>query len=130
MTGPQRPHNLSELRDAIAEAAAGGTSLEISARGSKRELGRPIQAARTLDLSALSGIREYEPAELVLTAAAATPLAEIEAALAAKNQMLAFEPPHWNRLLGAGHAGSLGGALACNLAGPRRVKGGAARDHF
>lgn len=130
MTGPQRPHNLSELREAVAEAAASGTSLEVVGRGSKRALGRPIQAARALDLSAISGIRAYEPAELVLTAAAATPLAEIEASLASKNQMLAFEPPHWDRLLGAGHSGSLGGALACNLAGPRRIKSGAARDHF
>ncbi|MBV8536633.1 MAG: glycolate oxidase subunit GlcE [Alphaproteobacteria bacterium] len=130
MTGPERPHDLSELRDAIVEAAASGTSLEIAGRGSKQVLGRPIQASRTLDLSALSGIRAYEPAELVLTAAAATPLADIEAALAATHQMLAFEPPHWDRLLGVRHGGSLGGALACNLAGPRRIKSGAARDHF
>ncbi len=130
MTGPERPQNLSDLRDAIAEAAAGGMSLEVAARASKQALGRPIQASRMLDLSALSGIRAYEPAELVLTAAAATPLAEIEAALVANRQMLAFEPPHWDRLLGTGQGGSLGGALACNLAGPRRIKSGAARDHF
>jgi glycolate oxidase FAD binding subunit len=130
MSGPQRPYNLSDLRDTVADAAAGGISLEILGRGSKRALGRPVQAARALDLSALSGIRSYEPPELVLTAAAATPLAEIEAALAAKNQMLAFEPPHWDRLLGVQHPGSLGGAIACNLGGPRRIKSGAARDHF
>ncbi|HTP83731.1 MAG TPA: glycolate oxidase subunit GlcE [Alphaproteobacteria bacterium] len=130
MSGPRRPHNLSDLREAIAEATASETSLEISGRASKRALGRPIQASQVLDLSALSGIRTYEPAELVLTAAAATPLAEIEAALAANNQMLAFEPPHWDRLLAAQDSGSLGGVLACNLAGPRRIKSGAARDHF
>ena len=130
MTGPERPRNLSDLRDAVAGAAADGTSLEITGRASKQTLGRPIQASRILDLSALSGIRAYEPAELVLTAAAATPLAEIEAALAANHQMLAFEPPHWDRLLGTRQGGSLGGALACNLAGPRRIKSGAARDHF
>jgi glycolate oxidase FAD binding subunit len=130
MTGPQRPRTLSDLRDAVAEAAASGTALEVVGTGSKRALGRPVQAARVLDLSALTGVRFYEPAELVLTAAAATPLAEIEALLASKNQMLAFEPPHWDRLLGGSQPGSLGGALACNLAGPRRVKIGAARDHF
>jgi glycolate oxidase FAD binding subunit len=130
MTGPQRPRNLADLRDVVAAAAAGPTSLEVVGRGSKRALGRPAQAAQVLDLSALTGIRSYEPAELVLTAAAATPLAEIEGALAAKNQMLAFEPPHWDRLLGIQHSGSLGGTLACNLAGPRRIKSGAARDHF
>lgn len=130
MNGPQRPQTLSDLRDAVAEAAAAGTTLEVVGRGSKRALGRPPQAARVLDLSALGGVRSYEPAELVLTAAAGTALAEIEALLASKNQMLAFEPPHWDTLLGVSHTGSLGGALACNLAGPRRVKSGAARDHF
>ena len=63
-------------------------------------LGRPMQTPRTLDLSQLSGIRDYEPSELVLTAGAATPLAEIEEALAPNRQMLAFEPPDWRSLLG------------------------------
>ena len=130
MTDTVRPQSLADLGAAVAEAAAGGTSLEVVGRGSKRALGRPMQAARVLDLSALTGVRSYEPAELVLTAAAGTPLAEIEALLAAKNQILAFEPPHWDGLLGTAHTGSLGGALACNLAGPRRIKSGAARDHF
>ncbi len=130
MNGPQRPQSLSDLRDAVAEAASAGTSLEVTGRGSKRALGRPIQAARALDVSALAGVRSYEPAELVLTAAAGTPLAEVEALLASKNQMLAFEPPHWEALLDSSQGGSLGGALACNLAGPRRIKSGAARDHF
>ena len=99
--------------------------------GSKRALGRPVQAAHTLDLSRLSGIRDYAPSELVLTAGAATPLAEIERALAKHNQMLAFEPPGWGGLLGVEDAApTLGGVLACNLSGPRRVKAGAARDHF
>ena len=130
MTGPLRPHSLSDLRDAIAGATGSGTSLEVAGHGSKRGLGRPIQAARALDLAALTGVRSYEPAELVLTAAAATPLSEIEALLAAKNQMLAFEPPHWDRLLASDNVGTLGGTIACNLAGPRRIKSGSARDHF
>ena len=130
MNDALRPSTLSDLCDMVAAAAAGGTSLEIIGRGSKRALGRPVQAARVLELSALAGVRSYEPAELVLTAAASTPLAEIEALLAAQNQILAFEPPHWDALLDAPHAGSLGGAIACNLAGPRRIKSGAARDHF
>jgi glycolate oxidase FAD binding subunit len=130
MSDALRPSTLSGLRDVVAEAAAGGTSLEIVGRGSKRRLGRPAQPARVLDLSALAGVRAYEPAELVLTAAAGTPLAEIEALLAARNQILAFEPPHWEALFESQHGGSLGGAIACNLAGPRRIKSGAARDHF
>jgi glycolate oxidase FAD binding subunit len=77
----------------------------------------------TLDLSALSGVIDYAPAELVLTAHAATPLADIVALLAENRQMLAFEPP---ALPGA----TLGGTIACNVAGPRRLTAGAARDHF
>ncbi len=128
------PADINELRDAIGEALAAGEPLELVAGGSKRGLGRPMQTPHVLDLSRLSGIREYEPSELVLTAGAATPLAAIERALAAHGQMLAFEPPDWRRLLGgpgesAGEP-TLGGALACNLGGPRRVKSGAARDHF
>jgi glycolate oxidase FAD binding subunit len=125
------PSDLSELRDAVAEALAAEEPLEIVGGGSKRALGRPVQAAHTLDLSLLSGIRDYAPSELVLTAGAATPLAEIERALAKHNQMLAFEPPGWGGLLGVEDAApTLGGVLACNLSGPRRIKAGAARDHF
>jgi glycolate oxidase FAD binding subunit len=73
----------------------------------------------------------YEPAELVLTARAGTPLAEIEAAIEAERQQLAFEPPDYGPLYGGpAGAGTIGGALACNLSGPRRLKAGAARDHF
>ena len=125
------PADLNELRDAVAEALATEEPLEIVGGGSKRGLGRPVQAAHTLDLSRLSGIRDYAPSELVLTAGATTPLAEIERVLTEHNQMLAFEPPGWCGLLGADEASpTLGGVLACNLSGPRRIKVGAARDHF
>jgi glycolate dehydrogenase FAD-binding subunit len=128
------PADLGELRDAIGEGLAAEEPLELVAGGSKRGLGRPLQLPRTLDLSRLAGIRDYQPSELVLTAAAATPIVEIEAELAAAGQMLAFEPPDWGALLDlpASAAGrrTLGGVLACNLSGPRRVKAGAARDHF
>jgi len=128
------PVDLTELRDQVAGALASQEPVEIVAGGSKRGLGRPVQAAHILDLTRLSGIRDYAPSELVLTAGAGTPLGEIERALEEAGQMLAFEPPDWRGLLGAGEqdgAGpTLGGVLACNLSGPRRFKAGAARDHF
>ncbi len=128
------PTEITELRDAVCEALAAEEPLEVVAGGSKRLLGRPLQLPRTLDLSRLTGIRDYQASELVLTAGAATPLEEIEKALASAGQMLAFEPPDWGRLLDlpASAVGrrTLGGALACNLSGPRRIKAGAARDHF
>ncbi len=128
------PTTIDELRDAVGAALAADEPLEVVAGGSKRALGRPLQTPHTLDLGALAGIREYEPSELTLTAGAATPLDQIEAALADAGQMLAFEPPDWRGLLGGAGAPTgkptLGGALACNLSGPRRIKAGAARDHF
>jgi len=124
------PADLAELRDAVAGALAAEEPVEIVGGGSKRALGRPLQTPHTLDLSRLSGIRDYAPNELVLTAGAATPLAEIERALAASGQMLGFEPPDWRGLLGSGGEPTLGGALACSLSGPRRIKAGAPRDHF
>jgi glycolate oxidase FAD binding subunit len=128
------PAGLDELRDAIGEALAVEEPLEVVAGGSKRGLGRPLQLPRMLDLSRLAGIRDYQPSELVLSAGAATPIEEIDAALTDAGQMLAFEPPDLGALFGlppavAGRR-TLGGVLACNLSGPRRIKSGAARDHF
>jgi len=126
-----RPQDENELAEIVGYAAAENEPLELLGGGSKRGLGRPMRTPHTLELGAFSGIEAYEPAELVLTAGAATPLAEIEAALAAAGQMLAFEPGDWRGLLGTGAAApTLGGVLACNLAGPRRIRQGAARDHF
>jgi glycolate oxidase FAD binding subunit len=126
-----KPTSARELEAVVAAALAREEPLELVAGGSKRGLGRPLQLPHRLDLSAFAGISLYEPEELVLTAGAATSLAEIEAALDEKRQMLAFEPGDWRALLGtAGSAPTLGGALACNLAGPRRIRQGAARDHF
>ena len=124
------PTDIDELRDAVAGALAAEEPVEIVGGGTKRGLGRPLQTPHVLDLSRLAGIRDYAPSELVLTAGAATPLAAIERALAEAGQMLAFEPPDWRELLGSDGEPTLGGCLACNLSGPRRIKSGAARDHF
>ena len=125
-----KPGTVDELVQAVEWAVSGIHPLELVGGGSKRALGRPVQAEMTLDLSAFSGITEYQPEELQLTAGAATPLAEIEAALSDKNQMLAFEPADYSALLGSKAEATLGGVLACNLSGPRRIKAGAARDHL
>jgi len=125
------PTSIDELRETIGAALAAEEPVELVAGGTKRGLGRPLQTPHLVDLTRLSGIRDYAPNELVLTAGASTPLPAIDRALAAAGQMLAFEPPDWRALLGQAHGSqTLGGILACNLSGPRRVKAGAARDHF
>jgi glycolate oxidase FAD binding subunit len=122
------PSDARETADAVAWAAGGGHTLEIIAGGTKRALGRPMSTEHKLDLRGLAGVLSYEPAELVLTARPGEPMAAIEAALAASGQMLAFEPPDWRGLLGGAGEPTLGGVIACNGAGPRRVRAGAARD--
>lgn len=118
------------LAAAVAEAAAQKTALDVAGHGSKRGFGRPSNAGRRLDMSGLTGVTLYEPEELVLSASAGTPLAQIKALLVQNNQMLAFEPPDLGPLLGvAPDQGSIGGVFACNLAGPRRLSHGAVRDH-
>ncbi len=114
----------------VAEIIAGATgALEPVAGGTLRSVGKSV-AGELLDLSLLSGIVDYEPGELVLTARAATPLAAIESALAEHRQRLAFEPPDWGPLLGSPGRPTIGGVLAANASGSRRVVAGAARDHF
>ena len=138
-----RPDTPEQLRDLLAWAASESKRLEIVGSGSKRALGRPVAADHAVELGAFSGISLYEPDELVLSAGPSTPLAEIEAVLAEHKQQLEFEPPDYGPLLAAAadvqggspdrsnpQSGTLGGVLACNLSGPRRVKSGAARDHF
>ncbi len=125
-----QPADAGEATDMISWALAEKHPLEIVGGGSKRALGRPARTEHTLDVSRLQGIIDYEPAELILTAKAATPIVEIETQLAARQQMLAFEPPDWRALLGCRGEPTLGGVLACNLAGPRRARAGSARDFF
>jgi glycolate oxidase FAD binding subunit len=131
MADTMKPRDAKDVEAAVQWALAERKSIEIVGHGTKRALGRPAQVDTTLDLSGLTGVTLYEPEELVLSARAGTPLAEIEALADAKAQQLAFEPMDYGPLLGgaAGQA-TIGGVLAANLAGPRRIKAGAARDHF
>lgn len=125
------PITEEELAGCVRDAAAAGRKLRIIGQGSKSGWGQAIEADQEVSVSGFAGISDYEPAELVLTAGAGTSMAVIEQALAEKQQQLAFEPGDWAPLWGGGAgAGTIGGVLACNLAGPRRFQAGAARDHF
>jgi glycolate oxidase FAD binding subunit len=101
---------------------------EIVAGGTRRSVGKPLGDLPLLDVSGLSGIVKYEPQELILTAAPATPLAEIHQVLAAKNQRLGFDPADWSRLLNSNGVASLAGAASCDASGSGRLRHGGARD--
>ena len=110
-----------QLTDTLREATASKKPLRIVGGGTKDFYGNPT-IGETLAIAGYRGIIEYDPTELVITARAGTPLAEIEAALKEKGQMLAFEPPHF------GGRSTLGGCIAAGLSGPRRAYAGAVRD--
>ncbi len=130
MTDTLKPENDGQLLDAIKWAVSEKTPLEVVAGGSKRAYGRPTQTAATLDVSGLAKIKTYEPAELYMTAQAGARMSDIDAALLDADQQLSFEPPDLGPLIGGSdNAATLGGIVATNLAGPRRIKEGAARDH-
>lgn len=130
MSAALAPAGEAGIAEAVAAAAAHGEPLEIAGAGSKLAMLRPVQAARRLSTAALTGITLYSPHELVISARAGTPVAEIEAALAARGQHMIAEPPDLSGLLGApGARQTIGGLVATNLSGPRRVAWGAVRDH-
>jgi glycolate oxidase FAD binding subunit len=112
---------IEQFREQVLAAAAAKAPLRIRGGGTKDWYGQQL-AGEILDTRAHSGIVDYEPTELVITARSGTPLADIEAVLAAQGQMLAFEPPHF------GEGATLGGAIASGLSGPRRASAGAVRD--
>ena len=118
-----RPETEAELAEAI-RLASGPLAIR---GGGTRPIGRP-QPGALLETGALTGITLYEPGALTLVARAGTPLAEVEAALAAQNQRLPFEPPDHRGLLRTGGEPTLGGMVAANASGPRRVQAGACRD--
>ncbi len=131
MSDPLRPAADWELASMIASFASRNQPVEIVGNRTKARVGRPMQTAATITTQSMRGIKLYEPTELVMSAQAGTPLAQIEAELAGNGQMLAFEPIDLGPATG-GAAGlqSIGGVFAANLSGPRRVTAGAARDHL
>jgi glycolate oxidase FAD binding subunit len=112
---------VEQFRQQILAAGAAGSPLRLRGGGTKDWYGQRLDG-EVLDTRAYAGIIDYEPTELVITARCGTPLAQIEAALAARNQMLAFEPPHF------GPGATVGGVVASALSGPRRASAGALRD--
>ena len=125
-----RPTSVEELCAAVADAAAAGERLELRGGGTKALVGAP-RAARLLDMRGLAGVIDYDPAELVITLRAGTPLREVTDLLTAHGQHLPFEPWDHAPLFGkpAGEA-TIGGIIAAGVAGPRRVTAGGARDHL
>jgi glycolate oxidase FAD binding subunit len=112
---------LGSLQARIREAAAAGTPLVIRGAGTREFYGQSV-AGDALDVAAYAGIVDYDPTELVVTARAGTPVAEIDDALQASGQMLGCEPPRF------GSGATLGGLVATGLSGPRRPYAGAVRD--
>lgn len=114
----------------VAEAAASREPIHVQGNGTKSGMLRPVQAARVLSSAHHSGITLYAPKELIISAKAGTPLPEIEHALADQGQHLIGEPPDLSAILGpTDRPQTIGGIVATNLSGPRRVAWGAMRDH-
>ncbi len=125
------PREAREVEAALAWANAERKAVAVEGAGSKARIGCPFEADLVLSLAGLTGVLSYEPSELVLTALPGTKVAEIEALLGARGQRLAFEPMDHGPLFGAEPGRTtLGGTIAANASGPRRIKFGAARDHF
>ncbi len=131
MSDLQRPGADWELQFMVAGCAEKRVPIEIVGSGSKRAVGRPVDGAMTITTASLRGVTLYEPSELVMSARAGTPLTAIEAELAARGQMLAFEPIDIGPATGAAHGTqTIGAVFATNLSGARRIHSGAARDHL
>ena len=120
-----------DVEQAVQAAVAAEQPLDIIGHGTKRTIGQRTATNAVLDLSALNGVTSYEPNELIITAGAGAPLADLKSLIDSKNQEFAFEPMDTSALLGTPNgSGTIGGMIAAGLAGPRRIKAGGARDHL
>jgi len=120
--------NLSQVMDFVRAARADKAPFEIVAGGTRRTVGKPLADLPLLDISGLSGILKYEPEELILTAAPATPLAEIITVLGEKNQRLGFDPADWSGLLKSNGVATLAGAASSDASGSGKLRHGGPRD--
>tara|TARA_B100000315_G_scaffold257419_1_gene306271 strand:+ start:907 stop:2187 length:1281 start_codon:yes stop_codon:yes gene_type:complete len=124
------PENEKEVSNLIKRFYKSNIPVELIGSGSKKKIGRPIQCAKTLNLSKLNGIVEYLPEELYIKVKAGTSIKQIEEKLKENKQQLAFEPIDFGSLLNKkSDYGTAGGQIACNISGPRRFKVGSVRDH-
>ena len=121
-----KPRTETELAECVCDTSS---PFEIIGTGTKRAIGYSVHGS-LLDMSAFNTILAYEPEELILDVGAGAKLTDIEKLLAKNDQYLAFEPPDYSALLNSKHSGTIGGMVACNLSGPRRLKAGAMRDHI
>ncbi len=122
------PASEEEAAVLIRAYADQGRPLAICGGHTRSGFGNAVQADDRLRSTGLSGIVAYNPGEMVMTARAGTPLAEVEAALVENGQMLAFEPMDYRALMGTSGEPTIGGVFAANISGPRRFVAGAARD--
>jgi glycolate oxidase FAD binding subunit len=122
------PASEDELAAHVASAAQWGRRIEIVGGGTRRALGRPVEADATLSTERLNAVKLYEPHALTLVAGAGARLADVAALLAKEGQRLPFEPMDHRPLLGSTGEPTLGGVVACNVSGPRRIQAGACRD--
>lgn len=122
------PTDEAALVSAVQDAIANHTPLSVVGGGSRAGFGRATQNEKSLSTQKLTGITLLEPAEMVFSARAGTPVSEVEAALAENGQALTFEPMDHRRLLGTKGEPTIGAVAAGNISGPRRILAGAARD--
>lgn len=122
------PKTEIEVSECVSEAYAQDRKLRIMGGGTRQALGNPCHSNSSLSMTGLKGISLYEPGALTIVAASGTPVADIEAALAAEGQRLPFEPMDHRKLLGSTGAPTIGGVVACNISGPARIQAGACRD--
>ena len=124
------PESEAEAAVMIGAARSRRDALRLEGGGTRAGFGRPSNAHSVLSSRALSGITLHEPSELVISARAGTPLREVEARLAEASQILPFEPVDLRALYGTKGEPTIGGIVAGNWSGPRRIASGAARDHM